>query len=92
MLKISLFITILFTLKQQLAALEATTPLQNSWNNLPQHLGLFASHTLLASLDGLLITAYKNLDDNVSVLMVNDPREPVIIDISMFNVAKKLML
>ncbi len=45
MLKISLFITILFTLKQQLAALEATTPLQNSWNNLPQHLGLFASHT-----------------------------------------------
>ena len=36
--KISLFINLLVTLTQQVAEQDTATPLQNSWNNLPQRI------------------------------------------------------
>jgi len=43
-------------------------------------------------LDGVVITSYKNRDGNLSVLMVNNGKEHVTIDISMLNVTKKQAL
>jgi len=40
-------------------------------------------------IEGVVITSYKNRDGNWSVLMVNNRKEAVTIDISMLNVSKK---
>lgn len=41
-------------------------------------------------LDGVVATAYKNRDGNISVLIVNNRKEPFILDLSVTNVNQKL--